>query len=39
VPDVGYNSTTTARCTIAELNTQQLNAATVTATVENPGRG
>jgi hypothetical protein len=39
VPDVGYNSTTSAGCTIADLNTQQLNAATVTATVTNPGRG
>jgi hypothetical protein len=37
-PDVGYNSTTTAGCTIADLNTQQLNAATVTAAVDNPGR-
>lgn len=37
-PDVGYNSTTTAGCTIADLNTQQFNAATVTATVDNPGR-
>jgi hypothetical protein len=39
VPDVGYNSTTSAGCTIADLNTQKLNAATVTATVDNPGRG
>lgn len=38
-PDVGYNSTITAACTIGELNPQQLNAATVTATVDNPGRG
>ena len=39
VPDVGYNSTTTVGCTIGDLNNQQLNAATVTATVDNPGRG
>jgi hypothetical protein len=38
-PDVGYNSTTTAGCTIRDLNAQQFNAATVTATVDNPGRG
>jgi len=37
-PDVGYNATTTAGCTIGDLNTLQLNAATVTATVDNPGR-
>lgn len=37
-PDVGYNSTTSASCTIGDLNTQQLNAASVTATVDNPGR-
>jgi hypothetical protein len=37
--DVGYNSTTTVSCTASDLNTQQLNAATVTATVDNPGRG
>jgi hypothetical protein len=39
VPDVGYNSTTNVSCTISDLNTQPLNAATVTATVDNPGRG
>jgi hypothetical protein len=39
VPDVGYNGTTTAGCIIPDLNTQKLNAATVTATVDNPGRG
>jgi hypothetical protein len=37
-PDVGYNSTTSVSCTISDLNMQQLNAATVTATVDNPGR-
>jgi hypothetical protein len=37
-PDVGYNSITTVRCTMAGLNSQPVNAATVTATVENPGR-
>jgi hypothetical protein len=34
--DVGYNSTTTVSCTIGDLNTQQLNAAQVTATVDSP---
>jgi hypothetical protein len=38
-PDVGYNSTTKVGCTMAGLNSQQVNAATVTATAENPGRG
>jgi hypothetical protein len=38
-PDVGYNSTTRVACTMAGLNGQQVNAATVTATAENPGRG
>jgi hypothetical protein len=38
-PDVGYNSTTTVSCTIAGLNGQVDNAATVTATPANPGRG
>jgi hypothetical protein len=37
-PDVGYNSTTRVGCTMAGLNGQQVNAATVTATPENPGR-
>ncbi|GAC1508241.1 MAG: hypothetical protein NVS1B3_09320 [Candidatus Dormibacteraceae bacterium] len=37
-PDVGYNSTTRVACTMAGLNGQQVNAATVTATAENPGR-
>jgi hypothetical protein len=39
VPDVGYNATTTVGCTVGSLNFQQLNAATVTATPDNPGRG
>jgi hypothetical protein len=37
-PDVGFNSTTRVGCTLPGLNGQQVNAATVTATVENPGR-
>ena len=37
-PDVGYNSTTKAGCTMSGLNGQQVNAATVTATADNPGR-
>lgn len=39
VPDVGYNATTTVSCSIGTLNGQQLSAASVTATPENPGRG
>jgi hypothetical protein len=35
-PDVGYNSTTTASCT---LNAGARSAAVVTATADNPGRG
>jgi hypothetical protein len=35
-PDVGYNATTTASCTIGGSAT---NAAVVTATADNPGRG
>jgi hypothetical protein len=36
--DVGHNSTMTVSCTISDLNTQQLNAAKVTATVDSlPG--
>jgi len=35
-PDVGYNATTTVSCTIAG---QATNAAVVTATADNPGRG
>jgi len=37
-PDVGYNSTTSVGCAMPGLNNQLVNAATVTATVENPGR-
>jgi hypothetical protein len=37
-PDVGFNSTTRVACTMAGLNGQQVNAAIVTATAENPGR-
>jgi hypothetical protein len=39
VPDVKYNATTTVTCSIANLTAQQSNAATVTATPDNPGRG
>jgi len=35
-PDVGYNATTTASCTVSA---QATNAAVVTATVDNPGHG
>jgi hypothetical protein len=38
-PDVGYNSTTTVSCTVAGLSGQVDNAATITATPTNPGRG
>jgi len=38
-PDVGFNSTTTVACTMAAVNGQQVDAATVTATADNPGRG
>jgi hypothetical protein len=38
-PDVGYNTTTTVSCTIGYENGQQMNAAIVTATADNPGRG
>jgi len=37
-PDVGYNSTTMVGCTMAGVNGQQVSAAIVTATVDNPGR-
>jgi hypothetical protein len=37
-PDIGYNATTTVTCTFANLDLQQANAATVTATADNPGR-
>jgi hypothetical protein len=36
-PDVGYNATTTVSCTIGAQNPQKVNAATVTATADNPG--
>ncbi len=39
VPDVGYNATTSVTCTIDNVPAQQSNAATVTATPDNPGRG
>ena len=39
VPDVKYNATTTVTCSIDNLTAQQSNAATVTATPYNPGRG
>jgi hypothetical protein len=39
MPDVGYNATTTVTCTIDTVTAQQSNAATVTATPDNPGRG
>ena len=39
VPDVGFNATTTVSCTIGDLSAQHSNAATVTATPDNPGRG
>ena len=38
-PDVKYNATTTVTCSIANVTAQQSNAATVTATPDNPGRG
>jgi hypothetical protein len=38
-PDVTYNATTTVMCTIDNVTAQQSNAATVTATPVNPGRG
>ncbi len=37
--DVGYNATMTVACTVSGLNSQQENAALVTATADNPGRG
>jgi hypothetical protein len=36
-PDVGYNSTTTVGCTMGGVNGQQVSAAIVTATADNPG--
>ena len=38
VPDIGYNATTTVSCTIDDVTAQRSNAATVTATPDNPGR-
>lgn len=37
-PDVGYNATTSVSCNIGNLDAQNLNAAIVAATVDNPGR-
>ncbi len=37
-PDVGFNSTTTVGCTMGGVNGQEVSAALVTATVDNPGR-
>jgi hypothetical protein len=39
VPDVTYNATTTVACSIDNVTAQQSNAASVTATPDNPGRG
>ncbi len=39
VPDVAYNATTTVTCSIDNVTAQSTNAATVTATPDNPGRG
>jgi len=39
VPDVKYNATTSVTCSIDNVTAQQSNAATVTATPDNPGRG
>lgn len=38
-PDVGFNSTTTVACTMGGVNGKQVDAASVTATADNPGRG
>lgn len=38
-PDVGYNAATTVTCTIGGLTGQQENAAIITASADNPGRG
>jgi hypothetical protein len=38
-PDVGYNASKTVTCTITAVSGQLSNAATVTASPENPGRG
>ena len=39
VPDVAYNATTTVTCSIDNVTAQSSNAATVTATPDNPGHG
>jgi hypothetical protein len=39
IPDVTYNATTTVMCSIDNVTAQQSNAATVTATPDNPGGG
>jgi hypothetical protein len=39
VPDVPYNATTTVTCSIENVSAQSSNAASVTATPDNPGRG
>src|SRR6202022_276735 len=39
VPDVAYNATTTVACTIDNVSAQLSNAASVTGTPDNPGRG
>jgi hypothetical protein len=38
-PDVGYNATTTVRCTFGDLGSQHGNALSVTAAADNSGRG
>lgn len=38
VPDVGFNATTTVRCTFADLSGQHGNAFTITAVADNSGR-
>jgi hypothetical protein len=38
-PDVSYDELTTVSCTISAVSGKQINAAIVTATPENPGRG
>lgn len=38
-PDVGYNATTRVSCPIYGIGPEQANAAIVTATTDNPGRG
>ena len=39
MPDVTYNATTTVTCSIDHVTAQQSNAASVTATPDNPGHG